>query len=554
VADFQAQMVKSNSRKIQVRLRISLLDQNDNNKNAFTFIILDITKHAHAIKKLQESQQILKDISNNISEFFFIRDENDFHFASKAFEHIFNAEVADLMSNPDLLLNLIHNEDQSKFNCVINQAFNGETYNGSFKLSGAPQKWIRLKVKRIDNWNNNEKDDRIVGVIDDITLQKQTKQELIEAKEKAEESDQLKSAFLANISHEIRTPLNGIVGFTQLLSQDVVEKSKKQKYYDLIELSTNQLLHIIEDLLEISKLDSGQFELHPEKCSLNQLIDDLQSLFEKEKKQRNKEHIDIKTQKGLSDERSIVRIDKQRLHQVLFNLINNGMKFTDEGYLSFGYEKNANNTLTFYVQDTGIGIQKSKHEVIFDRFRQEDVSFTRKYGGTGLGLSICKSVVEYMGGKIWLESDTGQGTIFYFTIPYVPEKQDLSNPQHASDFIPKILVVDDIRLSFELIQAILKEEKHELLYASDGEEALDLVKAGKKIDLILMDLQMPGIDGYEATQKILAVNPAMKIVAYSAHALDKDRERAKEVGCIEYIVKPIEKKSFKEKINKILGI
>jgi PAS domain S-box-containing protein len=256
----------------------------------------------------------------------------------------------------------------------------------------------------------------------DITDQKETEMQLKNAKLKAEESNKLKSAFLQNMSHEIRTPLNGILGFSQFLSNPDISKADIKRYSEIIISSGNHLLEILNDIIDIAKIESGQLNVHFEKLNINTMMNELLIFFQKYKIQKGKENIEIKYSVSLSGNDAIIQTDKTRIKQILNNLINNAIKFTDEGEVKFGYALNENN-LVFFVRDTGIGISEKSKYLVFERFNQASDTTERLYGGTGLGLTISKACVEMLGGEIWLESDLGKGTIFFFSIPYIRDEE-----------------------------------------------------------------------------------------------------------------------------------
>jgi signal transduction histidine kinase len=262
--------------------------------------------------------------------------------------------------------------------------------------------------------NNNDEVQFFLVMIEDITLRKQTETELIAAKEKAEENDRLKTAFLHNISHEIRTPMNAIIGFSTLLGEPDLEKNDQQQYVDIIGKSSNQLLSIINDIVDIANVESGQAKMNFKTVNLNSMLQSLSKQFSYKGREQN---IPINVRLGLPDEEAVINTDATKLIQILSNLINNALKFTRQGNIDFGYILK-DDYLEFTVSDTGIGIPAHHLDRIFDRFYQVSGTVSRQYGGTGLGLSICKAYVELFGGKIWVESKEGEGTSFYFNIPY----------------------------------------------------------------------------------------------------------------------------------------
>jgi signal transduction histidine kinase len=326
---------------------------------------------------------------------------------------------------------------------------------------------------------------------------KERTSELEKARIKAEESDRLKSAFLANMSHEIRTPLNGILGFAQLLGYKEKTNDQVNSYIQLIQSSGDILLNIINDILDISKIEAGQLNIFHSEFNLNKLLDEMFSFFQAE---ASRKKLEIKLTKALGDERSWVFCDETRLRQALNNLMSNAIKFTDKGYIHVGYQKKGNN-LRFFVKDTGKGILKEKQESVFLRFHQEHSDMALPSRGTGLGLPITKGILELMGGKIWLDSTPGVGTTFYFTLPYKSVRQENNNLEamkmNQKDWKNKtILIVEDDETNYIFLEECLSNTNATLAHAQTGEEAMDYFESGKPIDLILMDIKLPGVNGF----------------------------------------------------------
>jgi PAS domain S-box-containing protein len=391
-------------------------------------------------------------------------------------------------------------------------------------------------------------------IINDITDITNTQYELLKAKEKAEESDRLKSAFLANMSHEIRTPMNGIIGFADMLRKPGKSEEQHNTYVDIIYKSSNQLLKIINDILDISKLDAGQTIVKETQCSINVILDELHMQFSKEN--IADEEIEFRVSKTLANEKTLVITEERKLRQVLSNLLNNAFKFTSSGSIEFGYQLINNDFLEFYVKDTGIGIQKEKQNIIFERFRQVEESFTRKYGGTGLGLAISKGFVELMGGKIRMETQEDKGTTFYFTIPYKPVDKTYKaevKKKKKKDYKwddKLILVVEDDETNYKYIEAALKPTKVKILHTISGNKAIELSLRNPTINLVLMDLRLPDINGLEATQSIKKMRDNLPIIAQTANAFREDRNKSFEAGCDDFIAKPFDEKKLLDTINK----
>ena len=378
--------------------------------------------------------------------------------------------------------------------------------------------------------------------------------ELIGAKEKAEESDRLKSAFLANMSHEIRTPMNGILGFADLLKEPELTGEERQEYIGIIEKSGLRMLNIINDLIDISKVESGQMEIFISEINVNEQIEYIYNFF---KPEVQKKGMQLFFQNGLQSEEAVIHSDREKLYAILANLVKNAIKYSDTGSIEFGYTLK-DRYLLFFIKDTGIGIPDDKKEAIFDRFIQADISDKRAFQGAGLGLAISKSYVEMLGGNIWVESDEGIGSTFYFTIPYNVKPEEIKALKKV--IIPdtvekpvkklKILIAEDDESSEKLLTEILKKYCKEEIRVSNGLDAVETCRNNPDIDLILMDIQLPEMNGYEATREIRKFNKSVFIIAQTAYALPGDRELTLKAGCNDYISKPIDKRLLKEMMQK----
>ena len=381
----------------------------------------------------------------------------------------------------------------------------------------------------------------------DITEQKKLTADLIAAKEKAEESEHLKSAFLANMSHEIRTPMNGILGFAGLLKEPNLTGEEQQEYINIIEKSGARMLNIINDIVDISKIESGQMEVHVAETNINEQIEYIYTFFKHEVESKG---MNLSYKNGLPSKEAILKTDREKLFAILTNLIKNAIKFSFGGTIEFGYthlETLHATSLQFFVKDNGIGIPKDRLSAIFDRFVQADIADKRAFQGAGLGLSISKAYVDMLGGKIWVESQEGKGSTFYFTIPYNIEPEEIkvakntvSESGAVNQIKPlKILIAEDDEGSATLIAIAVKTFGKDVLYAKTGVEAIEACRNNPDIDLVLMDIKMPVMDGYEATREIRKFNTDMIIIAQTAYALIGDREKTIEAGCNNYISKPI---------------
>lgn len=380
--------------------------------------------------------------------------------------------------------------------------------------------------------------------------------ELLHAKEKAEESDKLKTAFLANMSHEIRTPMNGILGFSQLLKDQNISREKKERFIEAIDISTHQLLHIITDILDISKIEAGQETTHPEVFNLNNLIEEIYNFFQPQANQKN---LKLLLNKNLPFGLVNIKSDPIKLGQILNNLIGNALKFTEKGTIEI-IVKATDDRIIFSIKDTGIGIDPSLHSVIFDRFRQVELTQSRKYGGTGLGLSLAKSYTEMLGGTIKVHSVPDNGSIFTFEIPLIKIPVQLSEERSENRDISFVnawsgktmLLAEDEEVNSFYIETVLKSTGINIITAQNGIEAVEECKKSDKISLILMDIKMPEMDGLTATRLIKSFKKNLPIIATTAYALSSDKERCLEAGCNDYLSKPIRKDQLIMMMNKYI--
>jgi signal transduction histidine kinase/ActR/RegA family two-component response regulator len=380
------------------------------------------------------------------------------------------------------------------------------------------------------------------------------KKELLVAKLKAEESEMLKTAFLANMSHEIRTPMNGILGFVELLKEPKLSGEEQQEYIGIIAESGQRMLNIINDIISISKLEAGHTEVVITETNVN---DQVRYIFTFFKPEAEKKGVEFNYKHGLPDLSSHILTDREKLYAILTNLVKNAVKFTNQGSIELGYEKTGR-FLEFFVKDTGVGIRQDQQEIVFERFRQASESLSRHYEGAGLGLAISKAYVEILGGEIRVESELGKGSAFYFTIPFDPvnisANSSVSEKYNKWESLNinglKILVAEDDPISDLFLRKLIRSFAKEVLKVGTGDEAVEACRKNPDIDLILMDIQMPGMDGYEATRQIRQFNTKVVILAQTALALKGEREIAIDAGCNDYLPKPISLGDFSRLIRK----
>ncbi len=388
----------------------------------------------------------------------------------------------------------------------------------------------------------------------DISKRKEFEKELKEAKQKAETANIYKNRFLANMSHEIRTPLSGVVGFADLLDNEELEDATRKKYVNIIKNSSRQLSNLINDIIDISKIEANELNLEIKDCNINELFDQLKTIFIEIKKQKNKSQITLEANCPEKYADLIIKTDPLRLQQVMINLIGNAVKYSDKGRIEFGFSVPDENKISFFVKDEGAGIPNDKLNVIFNRFEQLNTEDNPTVEGTGLGLAISKGIVELLNGKINVESKLGKGTCFSFTIPLIRgDKQKISK----KDILPNtlnlremsLLVADDNDMNIEYFKALFADFVGNIVYVKNGEEALEAYKNKPDFDAVLMDISMPGMNGVAAAEEIFKINPKAKIIAQTAYAMNADRKKFLDLGFVDYISKPIDKEKLIDKLK-----
>lgn len=391
-------------------------------------------------------------------------------------------------------------------------------------------------------------------IVRDITERKKWERDLLIAKEKAELSDRLKSSFLANMSHEIRTPMNGILGFIDVLNSEELDEKSRHEYMEVVNLSGQRLLDTINDIVEISKIEAGEQEVRYSVVNIQEMIQYHFNFFRLQAKQKGIEL--FSTLPALSPT-MLVESDKFKLGSILTNLIKNAIKFTAEGTIEIGHYVE-NDSLVFYVKDTGCGIPADKFDAVFERFVQADMSMSRPYEGSGLGLTIAKAYVNLLKGKIWLESEVGKGSTFYFSIPYIPyteiEKKagvqiDLPTAYPGEN---TLLIAEDDDISYRYLEVIMQQKNVTLIRVNNGIDAIRVFKENPRIAAILMDIKMPEMDGIEATKEIRKFNKNVPIIAQTAYAFSGDEEKALQAGCNDYIAKPVNSANLFSVLNRYL--
>lgn len=499
------------------------------------------------LRKLVSSEEIFQQIAENTNDIIWLRNEDQFIYINNQFENIWGRKKEEIIETPGKLSEWIHPDDLDNIDLWFgfSELVSGQPLIEQYRILKPDHeiRWLLTHSFLIED--KKGKPYRIVSITSDISEQKEFEETLQIAKENAQESDLLKTTFLANISHEIRTPMNGIVGFAELLNRDDIEPETRQCYIDIMKKSSSQLVCIIDDIIDFAKIESNQIRISEASVDLNALMNQLKLFFENELIKNEISEVSLLVE--IETEQSIkVLTDENRLRQVLSYLLDNSIKHTSSGYVKFGY-KVTGSKIEFFVQDSGDGIPKDKHEIIFERFRQVDEGHTRKFGGVGLGLPISKGLVNLLGGAIWFESEPGKGSIFYVTIPYKIEQE--VQAEAKGEFVgflenqwrdKLILVAEDDDLNYEYMKALLQPTEAKIIRATDGNQAVKMC-SNLDFDLILMDIRLPILNGIQATQHIREMGKKTPIIAQTAFAMYDDEQKCLAAGCNKYIAKPISK-------------
>jgi len=454
----------------------------------------------------------------------------------------------------------VHPDDRPRLNRERAQLFKNGYSSHEYRVLHKDGHYLHMSAKIVLIKGGLDEKDLILFIVRDISDRKIVMNDLKLAKDRAEESDQLKSAFLANMSHEIRTPMNSIIGFSNLLVNPGLDDNTQELYVSRIIRNSELLLTLISDIIDLANIESGQLSIIYGKLFLTELISDMEQYAQDEIERLGKKDIHVIALAGLPD--CSIETDVIRIAQVMKNLVNNAIKFTEKGTVEIGCKKGVSKgSLILYVKDTGIGIGREYFDLIFNQFRQIDGSNTRKFGGTGLGLAICKNLVHLMGGKIWVESEEGMGALFQLELPEKSPEGIVSKETKPGvqvsfpDFEKKlsIMVVDDDSDSIELYQALLTSMGHSVTRALTGYDALKMLEQKQKPGLILLDVSMPVLSGIETLRIIKERYPDLKVVAQSAHALIGDRDRFLKAGFDEYLPKPFTEEQLTGIISKLFS-
>lgn len=547
---YESQVKRGNGQYQDVIFNKSTFTDRDGNIRGLIGIITNITERKKRERKLEDYKTIIE----NSKDIFTIVDRKyRYTLVNKAF-HEYN-KTTDEQVIGNHVIDVFGEDFYYELKPKIDACFEGQTISFEYlrKYKELGERYLQIEYLPI--FQNNERVDRIVSIIRDVTEQRKLLNALKLAKEKAEESDRMKSTFINNMSHEIRTPLNAIIGFAELLKKTGFSAEKKLHFADVIHKSGNDLLTIVNDVLTISKIQASHIEVFNEDIDLNKFIEEQHAYYESiAHAELNK--VSLRLNNKLKAENIKFYSDKFIIETVFRHLLSNSFKFTKSGFIKIGCKMQAQNLL-FFVEDTGIGIRKEFRELVFESFRQADETLARKYGGTGLGLAISKGYLEAIGGKIWFESQCMAGTTFYFTIPFVNVSNQSQKHVQSDDNYQwggkKILIIEDQTINIEYFVEILEPTNAELIIAKNGSEAINyFTKYSDNIDIVLLDINLPDISGFELIKKFISIEPDIKIIAQTAYCNDEDKQNCYDLGCIDYISKPIRETLLLQKIDTYL--
>ncbi len=504
-----------------------------------------IAERDNALKALEKEQSLLRSLIDSIPDFIFFKDVNSNYVGcNKAFANFLGMTEKNIIGHNDFDLfakeaaEIYHTNDRK----ILGDKIPIRNEEWTVFPDGSRRLLDTVKVLYTDARGE------VLGIMAlsrDITEKEEIQEQFRAAKEKAEESDRLKTAFLANMSHEIRTPMNSIIGFSTLLGEDYLSESEKAEYIQHINHSGESLLNLIDDIIDIAKIEAGQLTVTSESYSLSELMEELQTTYTELIVRKFKTQVNLIVEPVILPSGNTIMTDPFRLRQVISNLLFNAMKFTSQGSITYGFRLEGNDIL-FYVRDTGIGIAEENHAIIFNRFRQAQNAGKKHYGGTGLGLAISQHIIELLGGKIWVESQLGHGSVFYFTIPYKPVEKhsdaDMKLRERTLfyDWSDKtMMVVEDVDSNFNYISAALSRTGIKLIRANDVKAGIEASLSDTHFDLVLMDVSVTEMDGYAAAKEIKKNRPLVPVVAQIAYSSQEVTERCHEAGCDEFISKPI---------------
>jgi PAS domain S-box-containing protein len=506
-----------------------------------------------ALQTAEDNQQRYRELADLLPQSVFETDSyGNYTYANKAWYKAFGFTPENLSEGLNLIETLISESNQ-------------EDILGQQKLENSNFTALRKNGSKFpasvytDNIVRNGKIAGRRGIIIDITDRINYIRTLQQETNKAKTSDELKSSYLANMSHEIRTPMNSIIGFSNLLASDQIPDVQKKDFTRYIRTSSEVLLNLVDDIIDMAKIEAGELKIVKKDCELKALGAELMTTSSEILKRFNKQNLQLNFYPDSTTPEVFLKTDPLRLRQIFVNLISNAIKFTERGTIDFGYTLHDDTLIEFYVKDTGPGLSREELDMIFERFKRAKRSEENNIVGTGLGLAISKNLVKLLGGEMWVDSTQGIGTTFLFTLPYLKPTVIHTEPkdqyQAESEYIWRgktILIVEDDLNSFKFLHALLKKTHAEIIHASTGKKAVDIIRSSNLVDLVVMDIMLPEMDGFEATKLIKKMNPQLPVIAQTAYAMAGDKEKMQKAGCDDYIPKPLDLKQAMSIMNRYL--
>ncbi|GEM_PF-1466919 len=531
------------------QLEVFVAGNKNVSSNPIDICLFHVRERSGSVTRKLSMAEMLIDSLGKANANFWTWDDKGMIFISPNCRNQINVPLGLLTSKPLFMLKAVDKSDRIPLLAAYKKYLKTQEFEEDVRITNllGEVRWYRVKMT--PNFDNTGKVGSHVAVAFEITQQKKHFDELETTCEEAIAANYNKTTFLANMSHEIRSPLNGILGFSELLTDPDLPGDERERYVEIIKSNSMALLSILNDIIDISKLESGKLRIIEKEFKPADLLNDLQLHFS---------HDPLVTHKGLNLKwtvnedlaKAVMISDPFRIRQVLVNLITNALKFTHKGRVEVVAER-WDDKAVFWVKDTGIGMSEDNLPFIFDRYRQVSRNDSSHSNGFGLGLAITKALVELLGGNIWVESNAGHGTVFYFTIPYkTPKQANMSNTNSTETAFPydwkgrTILIAEDIDFSFLYIEAVLRRTGARVLWAQNGREAIEMVKVNPGIDIALMDIHMPIMNGYDATREIMKIRPDLPVIAQTAFVLPDDVKTCYAAGCAGYLAKPIRREQL----------
>lgn len=519
-----------------------------------TGVTLDLTESWVSQQQLEEALYFLAKVTENAGYAIYVHDleEGLDIFTNSAYQELlgYHSDEINAWSMAEFFEH-IHPYDREAYkNHYQRLRENGDSATIEYRFLLKDGEWIWCLAKdSIFEKSHEQAVKKYIGILIDITERKEMEQALLEAKRKAEAANIYKNAFLTNMSHEIRTPMNGVVACSQLLDDDTLPAEERHQFIQIIQNSSRQLLRLIDDIIDIARMEAGELSIQYEHFQVREFVEDVFQSFQAVLNSHQQKTLGFELHAELPSLEVDMYSDRDRLQQVLMNLLGNAMKYSHQGSIQLHCFLR-DDKVHFSVHDQGIGIPQEHFNSIFERFNQVEYRSRVKYGGQGLGLAICKGLLEQLGGSISVESEVNKGSIFRISLPLIPafhqqelakEKRLHCKPLHAPLAGKTVLLVDDEPNILHYLLKALEPCGAQLLCARNGEEALEIYRKTPRIDAVLMDIRMPLMDGIKATRELMKIDPKALVIIQSAFVMPEERDRSFAAGCKAYLTKPLDK-------------